>query len=196
MQPKRVTTGPDALPLLMGTCFRYWGSHGDTRWAAWAWMSLAASGVVPEEIDDEGDNVTDHVLTLLALAYESELFNEVRTTGQEQWVDPHDPSDVVDFLDDIALGRWAARHDVEQWTFPESRQVLLRQCVEQRARVVMRTLVAEVGGVDELFLALWEQSSSHAEYPLSTEACDRILERPGRDAQVAYEWLRERHGQR
>ncbi|KRE38254.1 hypothetical protein ASG73_04650 [Janibacter sp. Soil728] len=158
-------------------------------------MSLAAAGVVPEEIDGEADNVTDHVLTLLALAYESELFNEVRTTGQEQLVDPHDPSDVVDFLDDIALGRWAARHDVGQWTYAESRHVLLRQCVEQRARAVMRTLVAEVGGVDVLFLALWEQSSSHAE-PLSTEARDRILERPGRDAQVAYEWLRERHDQR
>lgn len=29
-----------------------------------------------------GDNVIDHVLTVLALAYESDRFNEVRTTGR------------------------------------------------------------------------------------------------------------------
>lgn len=193
-KPSRTTAGPDAFPLLVGTCFRYWDSDGDKRWAGWVWTLLAAAGVVPRELDGDGDNVADHALTVLALAYESELFNEVRATGREEWVDPHDPSDIVDFLDDIALGRWAARRDVEQWTFPESRPVLLRQCVELRAQAVMRTLVDEMGGVDALFVSLLEQSFAHAEYPLSVETQRQVLERAGADEQVAYEWLVQRHG--
>lgn len=85
------------------------------------WRRLSNVGLVPGRIDDESVNEFDQVLTMLGLAFESILFNEMRTTGRTDAAEPPDLDGMTDALDDFALARWAERHDLPPLELPASR---------------------------------------------------------------------------
>ncbi len=48
---------------------------GQPEWIVYAWGVLATAGVVPPDVDEMHSNLTDHLVTVAALAYLAEVIN-------------------------------------------------------------------------------------------------------------------------
>lgn len=203
------TTTSDLSPLVdLGPEFfgPSWSSHADARWVEYAWGTLASAGIVPQHPNPEYDNYPDHLVTLAALIYLSDLFADA---GREHSAAPRELSGPEPLLTQIQLGRQAERSGVYAEEQPESATGLEVTMVRERTPSVAKALATEVGR-STLFADLWaahhpkEATTDHLiesddedvphgpttpSYPLHRDAVDRILNFCTPDKAVTFEWL-------
>lgn len=156
---------------------------GQPEWIVYAWGVLATAGVVPPDVDEMHSNLTDHLVTVAALAYLAEVINN------EGAAQVPDITEGVFPVADIDLGRYAERQGVYSAEWPENAIDLAAECVKSRMPSVARALAGELTPMT-LFLELWAQRDGVVDYPLDDETAFEVgnYDLTG-DTMVAYEWL-------
>ena len=156
---------------------------GQPEWVVHAWGVLAAAGVVPLDVDDMHPNLTDHLVTLAALAYLAEVINNA------DGAQVPDITEGVFPVADIDLGRYAERQGVYSDEWPENATDLAAECVKRRMPAVARALAGELTPTT-LFLDLWAQREGVVDYPLDDETTFSICnDNLSGDKMVAHDWL-------
>ena len=156
---------------------------GQPEWIVYAWGVLATAGVVPPDVDEMHSNLTDHLVTVAALAYLAEVINN------EGAAQVPDITEGVFPVADIDLGRYAERQGVYSAEWPENAVDLAAECVKSRMPAVARALAGELTPMT-LFLSLWAQQEGVVDYPLDDETAFSIGNHGlCGDKMVAHDWL-------
>ena len=140
---------------------------GQPEWIVYAWGVLATAGVVPPDVDEMHSNLTDHLVTVAALAYLAEVINN------EGAAQVPDITEGVFPVADIDLGRYAERQGVYKGSADDLRDRFIHfSTAAQVAETVRKHYFGQTGlfliavDVDMLGDALrWERSRNDELFP-------------------------------
>lgn len=179
----------------------------DCGWIPWAWAALVRAGDVPEQLDESDEHYATHVITLVALGYFYERFQDVYagTEGDDELLIEVLGTDRP-FITDIDVARYCERHGYASLEDPETGHGLLQEAVTNR-RVELKFRLREILGDGRLFtsLVVAGHPSAEPEYdedgedietepygdPLAEDAFDSHVADVTSDLSGArtYEWL-------
>lgn len=129
--------------------------YSDERgWIPWAWAVLVRAGDVPAELDEFDDDYASHIITLAALGFLYERFQDVYagTEGDDELMIELIGTDRPD-ITDVDVARYCERHGYASGECPETGEGLLQVAVESR-RVDMKIRLSEILGNSRLFTSL------------------------------------------
>ncbi|QUL77859.1 hypothetical protein [Brevibacterium sp. SMBL_HHYL_HB1] len=129
--------------------------YSDNRgWIPWAWAALVRAGDVPEQLDESDEDYAAHVITLVALGYLYERFQDVYagTEGDDELMIEVLGSDRP-FITDIDVARYCERHGYASLEDPETGPGLLQEAAKNR-RVEVKARLRELLGDGRLFTSL------------------------------------------
>lgn len=129
--------------------------YSDERgWIPWAWAALVRSGDVPAELEEFDDGYASHVITLAALGFLYERFQDVYvgTEGDDELMMVVMGTDRP-YITDIDVARYCERHGYASLENPETGPGLLQEAVENR-RGEVKFRLREILGDGRLFTSL------------------------------------------
>lgn len=129
----------------------YSDNHG---WIPWAWAALVRYGDVPEHLDESDKDYAAHVITLVALGYFYERFQDVYagTAGDDELMIEVLGTDRP-FITDIDVARYCERHGYASLEDVETGHGLLQEAATNR-RVEIKFRLRELLGDGRLFTSL------------------------------------------
>lgn len=130
------------------------GYSDDRGWIPWAWAALVRAGDVPAELDEFDDDYASHIITLAALGFLYERFQDVYagTEGDDELMIELIGTDRPDNTD-VDVARYCERHGYASGECPETGEGLLQVAVETR-RVDVKIRLREILGDGRLFTSL------------------------------------------
>lgn len=129
--------------------------YSDERgWIPWAWAALVRAGDVPAELEEFDDGYASQVITLAALGFLYERFQDVYfgTEGDDELMMEVMGTDRP-YITDIDVARYCERHGYASLENPETGPGLLQEAVENR-RGEVKFRLREILGDGRLFTSL------------------------------------------
>jgi len=126
----------------------------DRGWIPWAWAALVRAGDVPEQLDENDEDYATHVITLVALGYFYERFQDVYagTDGDDELMIEVLGTDRP-YITDIDIARYCERHGYASLEEPETGHGLLKEAATIR-RTEVKFRLREILGDGRLFTSL------------------------------------------
>lgn len=154
----------------------YADSHG---WIPWAWAALVRAGDVPEQLDESDEDYVSHVITLVALGYFYEQFQDIYagTEGDDELMIEVLGKDRP-YLTDIDVARYCERHGYASLEDPETGNGLLQEAARNR-RVEVWIRLRELLGDGRLFTSLVVAGGPEPEPELDEDGNEIETSSPG-----------------
>lgn len=130
------------------------GYSDERGWIPWAWAALVRAGDVPAELDHFDEDYASHVITLAALGFLYERFQDVYAgaEGDDELMIEVMGTDRP-YITDIDVARYCERHGYASLEDPETGEGLFQVAVESR-RVDMKIRLREILGDGRLLTSL------------------------------------------
>lgn len=130
------------------------GYSDDRGWIPWAWAALVRADDVPAELDEFDYDYPSHIITLTALGFLFERFQDIYagTEGDDELMMELMGNDRP-YITDVDVARYCERHGYASGECPETGDGLLQVAVESR-RVEVKFRLREVLGDSRLFTSL------------------------------------------